>query len=290
MADGELAPFYTWQDAQQAGLTRAQLRDDGVRVTRGSYVSRAQPLTLDAACHAVARVLSDEAAFSHLTAAALWGAPVSTSGPLQVVVPRGVVRPRRRRLSVAVRTLEDDDVRWHRGLRVTSPAQTWLDLCAGTTTPGELVAVGDALLRAGHLAPDELRQRLARAAGAPGVVLARRVAPVLDPGAASRPESLLRWTLVDSPLPDPEVQVPVLDRWGRVVVHGDLGYRRWKVLVEYEGRQHAERDQFRRDVDRYSLTAADGWLVLRFADVHLARPDVVVDRVGRALLSRGARW
>jgi len=30
--------------------------------------------------------------------------------------------------------------------------------------------------------------------------------------------------------------------------------------------------------------------VLRFADVHLARPGVVVDRVGRALLSRGARW
>ena len=289
MADGELAPFYTRQDAQQAGLTRAQLRDDGIRVTRGSYVSRAQPLTLDAACHAVARVVPRQAAFSHLTAAALWGAPVSTSGPLQLVVPRGVVRPRRRRLVVAVRTLDVDDVRQHRGLRTTSPAQTWLDLCAGST-PGELVAVGDALLRAGHLDPGGLQRRLDRAAGAPGVVLARRLATVLDPGAASRPESLLRWALLDSPLPAPEVQVPVLDRWGRVLVHGDLGYRRWKVLVEYEGRQHAERDQFRRDVDRYSLTAADGWLVLRFADVHLARPGVVVDRVGRALLSRGASW
>ncbi|MCW2583543.1 MAG: hypothetical protein JWQ53_2333 [Klenkia sp.] len=289
MADGGLAPFYTWQDARRAGLTRAQLRDDGIRVTRGSYVSRAQPLTLDAACHAVARVVPGSAAFSHLTAAALWGAPVTTAGPLQLVVPRGVVPPRRRRLSVTVRTLGVDDVREHRGLRLTSPARTWLDLCAGGAA-GELVVVGDALLRTGHLDRAELAGRLDRAAGSPGVVLARRVAPVLHPGAASRPESLLRWTLVDSPLPDPEVQVPVQDRWGRVAVHGDLGYPRWKVLVEYEGRQHAGRDQFRRDVDRYSLTAADGWLVLRFADVHLDRPGVVVDRVGRALLSRGARW
>jgi hypothetical protein len=36
--------------------------------------------------------------------------------------------------------------------------------------------------------------------------------------------------------------------------------------------------------------ASAGWLTLRFADVHLHRPQVVVDRVRRALLSRGARW
>ena len=53
------------------------------------------------------------------------------------------------------------------------------------------------------------------------------------------------------------------DRWGREVAHGDLGYSDWRVLLEYEGRQHAEPEQFGRDVDRYSLGAADGWLVLR---------------------------
>ncbi|MCU1619175.1 MAG: hypothetical protein JWR41_1181, partial [Modestobacter sp.] len=58
----------------------------------------------------------------------------------------------------------------------------------------------------------------------------------------------------------------------------------------YEGRQHAEREQFRRDVDRYSLMAADGWLVLRFADAHLRRRTAVIDRVASALRSRGASW
>ncbi|MCU1667118.1 MAG: hypothetical protein JWP40_45, partial [Blastococcus sp.] len=42
-----------------------------------------------------------------------------------------------------------------------------------------------------------------------------------------------------------------------------------------------------RDVDRYSLMAADGWLVLRFAARHVGGPTLVVDRTRRALLSRG---
>ena len=99
----------------------------------------------------------------------------------------------------------------------------------------------------------------------------------------------MRYWLLSSDLPDPEPQVPVLDRWGRAVAHGDLGYSRWKVLLEYEGRQHAERGQFRRDVDRYSLMSADGWLVLRFADHHLGGPHTVVERTRRALFSRGWR-
>jgi very-short-patch-repair endonuclease len=57
------------------------------------------------------------------------------------------------------------------------------------------------------------------------------------------------------------------------------------VALEYEGRQHAERDQFGRDVDRYSLMAADGWLVLRFANRH--GMSAVLDRTRRALISRG---
>ncbi|WP_347060442.1 DUF559 domain-containing protein [Blastococcus sp. HT6-30] len=80
------------------------------------------------------------------------------------------------------------------------------------------------------------------------------------------------------------------DPWGRVVAHADLGHRRWKIAVEYEGRQHAEREQFDRDIERYSLMAADGWLVLRFGRAVLERLDTVVDRTRRALISRGATW
>ena len=106
----------------------------------------------------------------------------------------------------------------------------------------------------------------------------------------SRPESLIRCWLLDSDLPEPGTQVPVHDARGREVAHGDLGYARWRVLLEYEGQQHAELDRFDGDIDRYSLMAADGWLVLRFGAAHLHRRSVVVARVAGGLRSRGARW
>ena len=186
------------------------------------------------------------------------------------------------------RRLAPGDVPTHRGRQVTSGAQTFLDLAA-VLPPPELVAVGDALAARGHLDDARLAERLARADRVRGVVRARACAPLLDGRAQSRPESLMRYWLGTADLPPPEVQVPVHDRYGREVAHGDLGYSRWQVLFEYEGQQHAQPDQFDRDVDRYSLMAADGWPVLRFARRHLAGPDVVVSRTRGALLSRGWR-
>lgn len=289
MAISELRPTYTLHEARAAGLTRAQLGNDGVRVSRGAYVSRAVPLTLRAAAQALLPVLPEGAAFGDATAAALLGGPLAPEWPLHVAVPVGTYRPRRRGLRVHVRDLQPRDVTTCRGLPLTSGEQTWLDV-AGHLPEDELVAVGDALYRAGHLDASRLAERLDRAAGTRGIARARRCAPALTPLSASRPESLIRWWIVDSDLPDPEVQVPVLDGGGRVVAHGDLGYRRWKLLIEYEGRQHAERAQFRQDIDRYSRMAAGGWSVLRFADVHLHRRTAVLDRVAGALRSRGASW
>jgi hypothetical protein len=184
--------------------------------------------------------------------------------------------------------MQPQDVLRHRGLRVTSGAQTSLDLAAHLA-PAELVAVGDALWRGGHMDRNRLAERVARADRVRGVVRARECAPLLSPLAMSRPESLVRYWLLASDLPEPQLQMPIVDRLGREVAHADLGYSRWKIALEYEGRQHADADQFGRDIDRYSLMAADGWLVLRFADRHLGGPWTVVDRTRRALLSRGWR-
>jgi very-short-patch-repair endonuclease len=104
----------------------------------------------------------------------------------------------------------------------------------------------------------------------------------------SRPESLIRYWVLTSDLPTPQAQIPIHDRWGVVRTHADLGFEEWKVALEYEGRQHADDDQFGRDIDRYSLMAADGWVALRFAKRHLS-PSVVLDRTRRTLISRGWR-
>ena len=289
MPQQELPPHYTWAADRAAGLGPVQIRDDGVLVTRGAYVSCALPLTVREACVAARAVLPAEAVFSHLTAAALLGAPVRQGWPLELSVPPGSYRPRRRRMRVHVRDLQDGDATEQFGVQATSGPQTWLDL-ASRLAAEELVAVGDALFRNGHLDADSLRRRLERAAGTRGILVARTLAPLLTPLAASRPESLVRYRLLASDLPNPEPQVPILDRWGREVAHADLGYSEWKVAIEYEGRQHADVCQFGLDLERYSLMSSTGWLLLRFGGSQLSRPSVIVDRVAGALRSRGARW
>ena len=254
---------------------------------RGLYVSRGVDLTLDARCRAWRKRLPEDAAFGLGTAAALFGVADPEPESLHVVLRPRRVLPQHAELTVHARAMDEDDCVDLDGLRVTSGAQTFLDLAA-SLWPFDLLALGDALMRTEVLDAESLQRRLARADRVRGVVRARQWAPHLTGRAASHQESRLRYWLLVSDLPDPEVQVPVLDRWGHEVAHADLGYSRWKVALEYEGRQHAEPDQFGRDVDRYSLMAADGWLVLRFAARH-AGPSAVVDRTRRALLSRGWR-
>lgn len=284
-----LPPTYTAASARAAGLTRSQLRGTNyvrlahdLRVRLDDAIDERERLVL------LARVLPADAAFSHGTAAALFGASIDRLLRAHVVLTPRRVMPQRAELIVHGRRLTDEDVVDHQGVRLTSGAQTYLDL-APALVPQDLVAVGDALLRKGHLTADALTVRLARADRTRGVVRARACAPLLSPLSMSRPESWMRYWLLTSDLPAPQAQVPVRDRWGDPVAHGDLGYEEWRVLLEFEGRQHAEVDQFGRDIDRYSLMAADGWLVLRFAFRHVGGPAVVKDRTRRALISRGWR-
>jgi hypothetical protein len=284
-----LPPLHSTASARVAGLTRAQLRkSDFVRLAHDRFVRLDDAIDEREKLRLLSQVLPRDAAFSHATAAGLLGAAIDTPRrPHVVLTPRRVL-PQRAEIIVHSRRLETADVIDHEGLRVTSGAQTFLDL-APRCRPEELVAVGDSLLRGRHMTDRSLDERLARADRVRGVVRARACAPLLSPLAMSRPESIVRYWLVTSPLPDPTPQVPVRDRWGRVVAHGDLGYPDWRLLLEYEGLQHADREQFGRDVDRYSLMAADGWLVLRFANRHIQGPTAIVERTERALVSRGWR-
>ncbi|SDP48339.1 hypothetical protein SAMN05660199_04025 [Klenkia soli] len=283
-----LPPTFSLATARAAGLTRAQLRGGRyVRISHDLVVRLDDAIDSRERLRVLATALPHDAAWSHTTAAHLLGAPVDLPArPHVALTPRRVL-PQRSDLVVHGRRLLPDDVVEVDGLRMTGGAQTFLDLAA-VLPPAELVAVGDALLRRGHLSPETLLARLSRAERVRGVVRARTCAPLLSPAAMSRPESLVRFWLTDSHLPDPEVQVPVLDRWGTTVAHADLGYRRYRLLLEYEGRQHADSERFGADVDRYSLMAAEGNLVLRFAARHL-NPRTVVGRTERALLSRGWR-
>lgn len=256
------------------------------RIAQGVYLVHDSPLTLNRQCRAVLSALPADSAFSHWTAASLLGLPTRNAVKLHVILAPRSVLPQRRELVVHDRQLLAGDIAVLDGLPVTSGARLFVDL-APMLTERELVVLGDAMLRNNLADPATLAWRVQLAARRRGVVRARDALRHLDGRAQSVPESVIRHLIVCGGLPAPEPQLAILDQCGRVVAHADLGYEQWKILIEYEGRQHSETDQFGRDIERYSRMAADGWLVLRFSAAHLGRPHVILERVRQALLSRG---
>lgn len=256
------------------------------RIAQGVFLIDDAPLTLSRQCRSLLPALPAGSAFSHWTAAALLGLPSRNSAKLHVMLAPRSVLPQRAELVVHGRQLVDGDIVDVDGVPITSAPRLFVDLAA-LLTERELVVLGDALLRTGLATLPELSWRVHLAARRRGVVRAREALRHVDGRAQSVPESVVRHVIATGGLPAPVPQLQILDHFGRVVAHADLGYEEWKILIEYEGRQHSEDEQFGRDIERYSRMAADGWLVLRFSAAHLARPYVILDRVRQALLSRG---
>jgi hypothetical protein len=183
------------------------------------------------------------------------------------------------------------------GLEVADPASVFCQL-SGTLTLPDLVAVGDALvLRPVYTEPwDErpwvsvrdLDERIEMYRGR-GKTAARKAAELIRPGAESRPETLLRLALIAAGLPEPEVNVNIVDRSGRFLGRGDLVYRQWRVIVEYDGDHHrTETRQFDRDIRRLDDLAADGWRVVRVVGrSFFTDRQACLTRVARALTDAG---
>ena len=97
-------------------------------------------------------------------------------------------------------------------------------------------------------------------------------------------ESVVRWLVLEAGLPTPDLQFGVRDAAGVVLGRADLAWPQRKVLVEFDGDVHRQRDVFVRDLRRQNRLVAAGWTVLRFtsADV-LGRPDEVLAEIRRAL-------
>jgi hypothetical protein len=278
----------TRASARAAGIPLSQLRHrDVVRLSRDTYLPRAVAGVPDVRIAAVLLTAPDQALVSHTTAAGLWGVAV----PLQredrrvhlTVATGSAVRGRRDR--VVHRTpLVDGDTTTRDGVPVTTPQRTWRDLAA-LLEQAALLAVTDQLLARWCSRPD-LRAELDRRPNGRGSARARAVLPLADPRAESPMESVLRWVLHEAGVPAPDLQYVVRDGAGAFVGRADLAWPEQRVLVEFDGDVHRERDVFVDDLRRQNRLVAAGWTVLRFtsADV-LGRPDDVIAAI-RAALAR----
>ena len=257
-----------------APLPRFVVTHDGVARAYARHV-RAVLLELGPTCAAGGR-----------TAAALYGWPllVEPARTVDVAVDhgrshtasRGVRVSRHRRLV----TWEREVTAGGRLLRLTSPAQTLLDITLSRPVL-EAVAAVDSALRARHVSEDELVAVFTRCRS----LRPRRLLPLCSADSGSVPESVLRVRMAAAGLA-PRTQFVIRDGV-RHVLRADFCFPDIRLVVEVDGaRWHQETA---RDRDTDNLLAALGWRVLRFSGSDVLRdPATVLARVQQAVASARA--
>lgn len=243
----------------------------------------------------VGRLRADRA-LCGLSAAYLWGLPVPPSQsamfsefPIHVTSLKGARSTRRSGTAGHELQLPEGHISWIEGIRLTSPARTWLD-CAALLEPKFLVAMGDAILARRMASLDDLEAVVMWAKRRRGVRLARRILPVLDSRAESPAESWLRWHMHEAGLPTPEPNVEVVVR-GERVFRLDLAYRFLRLGIEYDGDWHAETASH--DMNRRGLLTAHGWHIIVVHKEDLDEPTAAIGRIREAInsrTSRAGRW
>ncbi|HET8602110.1 MAG TPA: hypothetical protein VFL99_17435 [Segeticoccus sp.] len=179
-------------------------------------------------------------------------------------------------------------VRQH-GIRVTSPARTFLDL-ADRLTLVDLVVLGDSLVKRGRCSPESL-QEAARTWRGRAVRRARAAARLVRQAVDSPQETRTRLLMVFAGLPEPEINIEIRDEYGAIQRRIDLGYRAFKLAIEYDGRQHIERERaWGADILRREDLGNDGWrfVVLVSDDLNVSPADTL-DRLVKAMMSAGMR-
>lgn len=192
---------------------------------------------------------------SHVSAARVYDVPVPQFADEHLSVFSEKERRRRNGVQSHV-TPKSTAVGRLRGVRVSMPVQMFIEL-ASMPSLVDLVIVGDALVRRRLVTREELVEAC-RESSCRHAPAALRAAEYVRAGVDSPMETRLRMLIVLAGLPEPEVNYKVLDSRGRVLRRFDLSYPQLKLIVEYDGRQHAE-DPGQYDSDIYRREDLDRW-------------------------------
>ena len=273
-------------DAIRSGIDRKLFRGSRFRrIFRGVYVDAGVRVTPKIRAEA-ALVPFDSSAFaSHASAARIHGVPIPAFPDEHVTV----LKPGHRRLRPDIRchlrtegqTVVKD------GVRVSDHGQMFVEL-AELLNLVDLVVVGDNLVRLGRTSCADLAD-FCRASSLPGAAAARRAAAYVRELVDSPMETRLRMLIVLAGLPEPEVNVTVRTADGEPLRRYDLSYPSAKVIVEYDGRQHIEReDSWESDLDRREAIDDEGWRILVVTSRGIFRePERTLHRIRRLLSARG---
>jgi very-short-patch-repair endonuclease len=220
------------------------------------------------------------AVLSHRSAACVWGL---LDRPSEIALTTTRARHSRPGLTLhRVTELDRRDLRLRRGLPVTSPSRTIVDLAADDELEQAVAIAFDK----GLASPDEVRAAVERAPHHKGLVRLNRL---LETGSAtgltrSKGERRLRALLRAADLPQPLANQPLL---GYVA---DFIWPEQKLILEFDSFLfHSSRQAFEHDRRRDQRLAAAGYLVIRLTWRQLEQePYAVIARIAQAIGARAA--
>lgn len=244
-------PPFGWpflrREAASLGVPERRLRSPAYRtVFTGVVVDAHVPDTSVVRARAALLLAPEGAVVSHWTAARLWGGVVPDNPWTHVSFMRDV-RFRARGIKHH-RFRHRLDVKRRHGIPVTSPEQTFCHL-ARFLGLVDLVALGDRLVKKGRCTAEDLAGYAAAWDGQcrhEALSAARLVRDRVD----SVPETALRLLMVLAGLPEPQVDIKVVDAEGNVRFRIDLGFEEQRLAIEYDGRWHQEEGQRVKDAAR----------------------------------------
>lgn len=279
-------PFLGTEAVAAGRFTRRTLASRNVMIHQNVYLPKGVEITAEMRAMA-AWLWSGRRA----TAAGLSAAALHRSKWIDATLPAELIRPGACNVKGIVihrDSLDESETCVARGIPVTTPARTAYDLGRRGTLTQAVIRL-DALANATDLKPVDVAALLTVHRGARGLPQLRDAIDLMDGGAESPQETRTRLLVIAAGFPRPETQIVVCDDFGEFVGRVDLGYRKWQVAIEYDGRQHWDGpDEHARDIERIADLEAQGWTVIRLSrDILRYRRSTFLVRVRNAMRDKG---
>jgi len=276
---------FSRDDARRAGIPIRHLTTTRFRkLFYDLYVSADLAITPVVLASAALRISPLGSHASHFTAAQIWGGVVPDQPLTHVSSPHRRTRSERRGVG-SHETRRGSQIVIFQQLRVSSPAQTLIDLATELNLV-DLVVLGDSLVAKRRTTTQQIVEA-GNAWKGKGSRLARRAAHLVRAGVDSPMETRLRMLMVLAGLPEPVVNHIEYGPNGAWAKRFDLCYPDLMLIIEYDGRQHAEDDrQWGRDIERREELDADGWrlIVVRSTGIY-AEPGRTLERIVAAMVA-----
>ncbi|MEY8014111.1 hypothetical protein [Mycobacterium servetii] len=269
-----VGPFLGSEAVASGRVTPYALRSSFTAIHRDVYVPRDTEITAVVRAEAAWLWSRRRGIVAGRSASALHGAKwIDGNAPAELIYQN-------RHAPAQIRTwadrIEDDEVATLKGMPVTTPARTALDL-ASRYPVDKAVALIDGLARATRLKMADVELLAERYKGRRGIRRALCALDLVDAGAESPRETWLRLLLIRAGFPRPRTQIPVRDRYGQLVAVCDMGWEEVKIAADYEGDHHrTDRRRFNHDIRRAEALAELGWI-----DVRITAEDTPGGAIGR---------